>query len=108
MLGLKLGVLALYLVIGTLVYHLHWWVPEPLDSIDESEPDKFVAGFALNHVEALASLGVRNVGSPANEVAAPAYILQELVKLQQVAHKVSWPTLILRKTVLYSSCFNNL
>jgi hypothetical protein len=80
-------ILLVYLVTGASVYHLHWWVPEPLDSVDNAAPDKFVAGYAMKHVEALASFGVRNVGSPANEVAAPAYILQELQKLQKVARQ---------------------
>eukprot|EP00959_Pyramimonas_sp_CCMP1952_P366334 7672299-Pyramimonas_sp.AAC.1 len=85
--GLNFVVLVLYLVIGAGVYHLHWWVPEPLNTVDESASDRFVAGNALKHVQALAALGVRNVGSHANEVAAPAYLLKELGKLKQVAEK---------------------
>ncbi|KAK3259948.1 hypothetical protein CYMTET_31075 [Cymbomonas tetramitiformis] len=89
--GLCLRILALLFFyaafLGTVQY-LHFWLPEPVESTDPNHPEKFVAGNAIRHMEALCALGVRNVGSRANEVHAPEYILAELETLKIEASRV--------------------
>eukprot|EP00912_Choanoflagellata_sp_UC4_P001855 UC4_evm9s1188 len=66
-----------------LVYHAHIYLPEPLNSSSLS----FSEARARTHLEFISGLGVRTVGSRANEDTTPEYIIGFANKTARTAHK---------------------
>lgn len=75
-------VLALCLL-GT-SYHFYRWLPEP---VAPSSPNVFSATRARKHMEDIVSLGVRNVGSQANEIHAKNLLIRKVQAIQATASK---------------------
>ena len=65
-------------------YHFYRWLPEP---VAPSSSNQFSAARARRHMEDLVSLGVRNVGSQANEIHAKNLLIQKVRAIQATASK---------------------
>ena len=64
--------------------HSYWRLPNP---ISDGEPNEFIAGNARKHLEDIASLGIRHVGNPANEIHAKNMIVQKVEEIRATASK---------------------
>ena len=63
-------------------YYFYRWLPDP---VDPSSPNHFSAARARKHLEDIVNLGVRNVGSQANEVYAKNLLIQKVKDIQTLA-----------------------
>lgn len=68
-------------LVGT-SYYFYRWLPEP---VAPTNPNHFSATRARKHMEDIVSLGVRNVGSQANEILAKNLLIQKIKAIQALA-----------------------
>ncbi len=76
-----LYILLVSLLLATAL-HFYWRLPEP---VVHGEPNEFSALRARKHLEDITGLGIRHVGSEANEVHAKSMILQKVEEIKAVA-----------------------
>jgi hypothetical protein len=65
-------------IMASISLHFFWRLPEPLQDSGEQSSNKFHALNARSHMEDLVALGIRHVGSPANEIHAKNLIIQKV------------------------------
>ena len=63
---------------GACALHFYWKLPDP---ITNGRPNQFHAPKARSHMEALVALGIRHVGSEANEIHARDLIVQRVEEI---------------------------
>ena len=78
---LLIYILLLILLAG-ISFRVHWMVPDP---VTHGGPNEFSARNARKHLEDIANLGIRHVGSPANEVHAKNLILRKVDEIRSTA-----------------------
>ena len=66
-----------------LTLHFHWALPPPREGF--SDPNSFSSLDARRHLHDLVSLGVRHVGSEANEVHAVSLLVRKLEEIRKLA-----------------------
>ena len=89
--------LALHVLVVLLVVWFHDWLPEP-KGVD-APLNEFSAGRSIQHLSNIVGTGVRTVGSKANDIAVPQYLLRELRKISRDAAteleldiEIQWPS----------------
>lgn len=84
-----LSVLFFFSVVILLSVHNNNWLPTALGV--DAPPQVFSEGRAREHVRAITSLGVRTVGSRANEELTPALLLERLNQMEARAAAAGMP-----------------
>lgn len=75
--------LLLIAIMSAISLHFFWMLPEPVRSSEY--PNKFQSWRARSHMEDLTALGIRNVGSEANEIHAKNLIINSVESIRAQA-----------------------
>ena len=66
---------------------LHWTLPQPSSTAAKGHPNAFSSREARRHMEDIVGLGIRHVGSEANEVHAVALLSRKVEEIRRLASR---------------------